>query len=436
MCATTQGGLFDRLPYELRLQIWENALSDGSTNIMRTSHGINEEISERLYDTLDIHLSPIYDDPWIRVSCRRMHLNWTIKSPTEKNKHTPNPDKCCRDIYDGLLPLPFEKLKLVINIYAPDHRDGAQLLLLWQKVRALVAILNQTPGSKSVEVALRQHGEHTWYWASKVTAGLTTRLADSDLLLVPFGKLARLRDFSMTPSTLVMRQHKDIDALITDIDFYFDTELDSLRGRAAAMLRLERFATWFSSSWGKLPYEDQTLTTIRRHHGAVATYDSELTKLRLRYNCFDTAQLSAFGKDLYHPIDHDFDWQKWLKAYPKGIPRLSKEWLREKRRKTYRRLRLRQYSANNIADPRQLTQFWYSVANYLARVWNSVSFPNMPRMFSEARWCEECRQIGFRVGCDDCRGLNDFDEDGVSEVMTSDESGDMCGGKSNESGFR
>ncbi|KAL3483783.1 hypothetical protein BJX62DRAFT_244560 [Aspergillus germanicus] len=216
----------------------------------------------------------------------------------------------------------------------------------------------------------------------------------------------------MTPLTLVMRQYKDLDARITDIDFFFHTELDTLRGRAAAMLRLERFATWFSSSSGKLPYEDQTLVTIRRHH----------------------AQLSAFGKDLYHPIDHDFDWQKWLNAYPKGIPRLSKEWLREKRRKTYRRLRLRQYSANDIANPRQLTQFWYSVASYLTRVWNSVSFLNMPRMFSETRWCEECRQIGFRVRCDDCRGLNDF-EDSVSEDMTSDEAGDMCGGKSDKSGF-
>ncbi|KAL3444921.1 hypothetical protein BJX65DRAFT_310510 [Aspergillus insuetus] len=142
MCAATQGGLFDSLPYELRLQIWENALSDGSTNIMRASRGINEEISERLYDTLDIHFSPVYHDPWMRVSCRRMHLEWTIKSPAEKNNHTSNPDKSCRDIYDGLLPLHFEKRKLVANIYAPDHRDGAQLLLLWQKVRALVAILN------------------------------------------------------------------------------------------------------------------------------------------------------------------------------------------------------------------------------------------------------------------------------------------------------
>jgi hypothetical protein len=202
MCPATQGGLFDNLPYELRIQIWENALSDGSTNIMRTSRGINEEISERLYDTLDIHLSHIYEDPWMRVSCRRMHLDWTIKCPAEKNNHTPNPDKSCRDIYEGLLPLPFEKLKLVVNIYAPDHQDGVQLLLLWQKVRALVAILNQAPGSKSVEIVLRQHGEHTWYWVSKVTTGLTTRLADSDLLLVPFG--TRVRHFSMTPSTLVM----------------------------------------------------------------------------------------------------------------------------------------------------------------------------------------------------------------------------------------
>jgi hypothetical protein len=124
---------------------------------MRTSRGINEEISERLYDALDIHLSPIYDDPWMRVSCRRMHLDWTIKCPAEKDNHTPNPDKSCRDIYEGLLPLPFEKLKLVVNIYAPDHRDGAQLLLLWQKVRALLAILNQAPGSKSVETTWRAH---------------------------------------------------------------------------------------------------------------------------------------------------------------------------------------------------------------------------------------------------------------------------------------
>ncbi|KAL2848819.1 hypothetical protein BJY01DRAFT_246195 [Aspergillus pseudoustus] len=375
MSKATAEGVFDKLPYELRLQIWEAAISDGGINIMRASRAINEEIRARLYSTFDIHLSPGYNDPWMRVSCRCMNVDWTSKGEKEKTNHSTNNDK----------RLPLEKAKVVVHTYEPDPQDGAQLFLLWQKVRALVAILNQALGCKSVEGALRQNGEHTWHWVSKVTIGLTTRLADSDLLLVPFGRLSRVRQLTTTPSGLVLRKYNDIGALIADIDFFFETKLDTLRGRAAAMLRLERLARWFSSPWGKLPYEDQVLVTIRRRHGTVAAYDRELKRLRLRYNCFDTLQLDAIGRNTVFPVDNDFYWQKWLKENPDGVPRLSKDWLRRKRRKIYRRVQPHNCSANDVARLRQLTQFWYSIGSYLNRMWNIPS--PMPLMFSVSRWC-------------------------------------------------
>ncbi|KAL3457504.1 hypothetical protein BJX64DRAFT_293095 [Aspergillus heterothallicus] len=285
MSVATQRGIFDKLPYELRLQVWETALSDGSTNIMSTSRVINEEIS------------------FMPTNVHRLD----IKSPKEKTNYASNDDNGSRDIYGGFLGLPFEKLKVVVKIYAPDPQDGAQLILLWHKVRALIAILNQTRGPKAIEIALQRNGKHSWHWDSSVTAGLTSRLTDSNLLLVAFGQLHNTHNITVTPSSLVLGQYKNLDARIADIDFFFDTQLDTLRGRAASMLRLERFATWFSSPWGNLPYEDQTLITILRYHCTVAAYDPKLTKLRLRYNCFDTLQLGALGRDTFHPIDCDFD---------------------------------------------------------------------------------------------------------------------------------
>ncbi|KAL2872650.1 uncharacterized protein BJX67DRAFT_340020 [Aspergillus lucknowensis] len=195
--------------------------------------------------------------------------------------------------------------------------------------------MNQARGSKSVDISLRQHNGQDWQRSENITARLRKHLADSDLVLIPFGRLSRIRRLSVTPTSLGPQKYDNFDALIADIDFYFDCELDTIRGQVAAMLRLERYATWFSNLWGKLPYETQMLTTIRQHLDTVVAYDPKLRKLRLRYNCFDTLQLAAMGKESTSPLEEDFGWQKWLDAYPKGIPRLSGECLRGQRKKTF-----------------------------------------------------------------------------------------------------
>ncbi|KAL4787932.1 hypothetical protein BJX76DRAFT_353729 [Aspergillus varians] len=304
-------GQFKRLPAELRLLIWERALSDGSTSIMRTSRAIYEDISGRLYDTIEIHLYPLYDDP----------------------------EKDC--FWDGLWEFPYNKVKLVINLYSPDPQDKAQFIMLWSKIRGLAAILQQTSGPKSIEIRPRQYNGHKWQ-QSRVRGHSSDN--GYTLLSIPFCRLPaiKVRTMSLPHSTDPLptnTQHQPtLDSLITDIDFLYDTKLDTLPGRAASMLRLEQFATWSQKPLGKLPYETRTLRTIRKYPDTIVTHDPALKSLRLRYSYFDTLHLSVYGKDTSTAYRPTLDWQDWLKTYPDGIPELTEQWLCSERKRVYTRL--------------------------------------------------------------------------------------------------
>ncbi|KAL4911947.1 hypothetical protein BDW62DRAFT_206949 [Aspergillus aurantiobrunneus] len=373
---------------------------------MRASRAIYGDISGRLYDTIEIHLSPLVGE-----DC----------------------------FWNGLWGLPYDKVKLAINIYASDPQEKAQLILLWLKVRGLAAILQQTPRSKSIEIILRQYNGHEWRQNTKSFNYSPESRCDHDhhAIPVPFYRIPRVRSITLADSLPAnIQKHPDIVSLISDIDFLYDTELDTLPGRTTAMLRLKRFATWYAKPLGKLPYETPTLATIRKYPHTIAAHDPGLRKLRLRYNCFDTLRLSTMGRETDSPLYSDHDWHEWLETYPDGVPELSEEWLLAERGRVFTRLELQScYGSFGIQPirPRRWTKFWHWIETYCHRNWN-VERVVWLFAYSENSWCTSCRKLGYREGCPS-RGTKCFNDEMYEDIVQKLENPDDYRDDSSEGNY-
>ncbi|OJZ92812.1 hypothetical protein ASPFODRAFT_56361 [Aspergillus luchuensis CBS 106.47] len=149
-------GYFIFLPSEIRLLIWENLVKEGSLAILRTSQAIYHDIADRLYDTFDVHLSTIFEDPWIEIRCKLLRVNWVI-GRRDYNK------------FSNLARVPYDKVKLVVHINAPDPDDSGQMILLWEKISKLTQMLCTIDDSRNY----RDRGNpHYKYWSEPMYEGL------------------------------------------------------------------------------------------------------------------------------------------------------------------------------------------------------------------------------------------------------------------------
>ncbi|KAL4957426.1 hypothetical protein BDW69DRAFT_180623 [Aspergillus filifer] len=144
------------LPPELRLMIYEHAVTNGSAPaLMQTSKTINSEIKPRLYNTIDIHLYPRKPDPWARISFPLLPAaSWTIKQEEDFNTRR-----------RGVSALPYTRFnKTRVIIYAPDPKIVGQLAYLWVKVDAFAHVLCDQKTLKGCKIAtdLRDYEGHTW----------------------------------------------------------------------------------------------------------------------------------------------------------------------------------------------------------------------------------------------------------------------------------
>lgn len=153
---SAQLGSLARLPPELRLSVYENALSNGpAPALMRASRAIYNEIKPRLYDTIDIHVYPVLGDPFIRVSFRRLkNASWSFMEESD----------CFRD-RGGLHDIPYNSFKNTrVNIYARDQKSLGQLAYLWVKIEDFVGILctQRTLKNTRLELNLCPYKGHVW----------------------------------------------------------------------------------------------------------------------------------------------------------------------------------------------------------------------------------------------------------------------------------
>ncbi|KAL4938186.1 hypothetical protein BDV06DRAFT_60981 [Aspergillus oleicola] len=149
-------GPLARLPPELRLMIYEHAVSNGSASaLMRTSKTVNSEIEPCLYDTLDINLYPRRLDPWASISFRQLPgASWPIEDEEEFH-----------DKRRGVLKLPYTKFNMTrVIIHAPEPNSLGQLSYLWLKVDSFVHVLirHRTLKGMRIVIELRDYKGHTW----------------------------------------------------------------------------------------------------------------------------------------------------------------------------------------------------------------------------------------------------------------------------------
>ncbi|GKZ37328.1 hypothetical protein AbraIFM66950_008818 [Aspergillus brasiliensis] len=422
-------GQLGKLPYEIRLEIYETlfAMKNYRMKILRCSRAIYREITDRLYDTPNIHLSPVFNEPWLEIHCQRLRLRWT------KINHS------C-SVQGRLSRAAYYKMSLVIHIYAPDPEDPGQIALLWQKAQYLADTL-QKATIVSIVIRLRKHEGHDWLQDGHVVESIPypgNPCPDHHIVFLPFCRLSNVGAFRVLPETRRMdrvidwglinygrdfilnngyrnyndgplsqdRQYRDIvrefdniDALIRDTDFFFQTRLDTLHGHTAAMLRLDRAVYWplgetvyFSSRL------ERSLLDIRQYPGSVKLHDPGLKSHCLRMS-------AVYGLHLrLYPSAEQRPWEEWCSRFPEG---------------------LRIHNRESIHDPTVIAfdkpwnfecfvttelDWGYEIAikTYWQRNWNG-SHTYRRRRF-ERTWCTDCRRIGYRTGCDqDCEDLKASD---------------------------
>ncbi|RAL00706.1 uncharacterized protein BO80DRAFT_95886 [Aspergillus ibericus CBS 121593] len=203
-------GQLGKLPYEIRLDIYEKllAMKDSSIAILHTSRAIYEEISDRLNDTLSFHLSPLFDTPWIEVYCKRLRGRWSI----------PNHSPACQQRFARA---PYHKMHLVIHLYAPDPRDPGQIVLLWQKAQYLVDML-ESATIASVVICLREHKGCDWQEGGHPLESIpypTHSHPDHHIVFLPFCRLSNVLTFRVVPDTRRMDRVTDWSLINYGRDF-------------------------------------------------------------------------------------------------------------------------------------------------------------------------------------------------------------------------
>ncbi|GJP88832.1 hypothetical protein CBS63078_6964 [Aspergillus niger] len=426
-------GQLGKLPYEIRLEIYEKlfTIKNSPLKILRCSRAIYGEITDRLYDTLNIHLSPVFNDPWIEIHCKRLRLRWII----------PNHSFPCQHRFARA---PYYKMNLVVHIYAPDPRDPGQIALLWQKVQYLVYILERATIS-SIVIRLRVHQGRDWQKEGRVVESIpypNKSRPDHHIVFLPFCRLSNVRAFRVVPDTRrmdrvtdwglinygrdfilnngyrnyndgplsqdrqyrdIVREFDDIDALIRDTDFFLETHLDTLHGNTAAMLRLDRAAHWPLGAPVDYTFRlERSLLDIRQYPGSVNLHDPGLKQHCLRMWAFCDLYLIPY------PMKDKRSWEEWCSLYPEGLRPHDHESIHDP---------LVEITDNpgyfGNFDTTQIDgEYEINIHNYWQRNWNGR--PAFRRRRFEQAWCTDCRRIGYRTGCDqDCEKLNgsDYEED-------------------------
>jgi hypothetical protein len=272
-------GTLSKIYPEIRVQIWKDVLQKGvpesskskiDSAILRASHQLHDEISFEFYhlQILRIKISPRYRyRSWITIS-NLEGFEWHLKDLRDAASR-------------GFQKLPYRWLKqLKIEIEAPDPEDPGQMLCLWRKAQDLVELLEKADGLPSVEILLQDTEGVKWCCGDEAQQSISMDPADNtydpdfEVILALFARLrnagevkvrlsGELAEFcgdgienpelAMTYKELFGMQKDSYDLEILCIQEYqdewfmaMDHRLDTMPGHTAAMMRLERFSTWYA----------------------------------------------------------------------------------------------------------------------------------------------------------------------------------------------
>lgn len=381
-------GTFGRLPIEIRLMIWEYLfstlrtqsllLTDNPLSILCTSRYLYNEVSSHLFNNSVQHISlnPEYnEEEWmvIRLESRAVEIEWTLRNRADAERHFQN--------------FPHSKTTMKVHISCPDQTDPGQLVLLWQKLNALVDLLIPTTGP-TIELALNGPWRSAdpparWRLHRDIfyeIGGLQESIQfgpryrpDYDIVILPF---LRLRLWMEDPATNVPAMSDDqyetlhrglmalfdqtgielrlerllsmtqdtavrqIENALIDTNIFLETSLDELPGITANFLRLERYKNWFKdgTSWESL-YETQLRDQLSISPAVIMNIDPWLHRSNQRYIVLILLHHAMYaftsnirdGLGIYDKSRIYTSWNSelWSDLFPNGVSELSdvKLWL-------------------------------------------------------------------------------------------------------------
>ncbi|WEW61845.1 hypothetical protein PRK78_007342 [Emydomyces testavorans] len=372
-------GNFSQLPPEIREQIWLELAPVGQDtklervqkadlSILRTSKYLHNEISSVLFwhSALELELSSTYFSAtgWVvahfehgRSQRKANHspddtrATWIFKSPA---------DAKARGFYD----FPFDKVdEVIVNLFAPDPRDGAKLFLLYKKVIELVDILKSTGTIQKLTLRLRKNWGQDWRDnRRRVNKSMAYRHeADSrydyDVVVVPFCTLWNIKAVS------VEAHSKELESAMnwTIINWVVGTVLARAKKRfnladfqadvlawqavdcraqcdfiwihhllwelpptaTANEQRLEFFSHWFEEGYsGCSDFEQRIFRIITLYPEIIELYDPDLQILEELHSTMVCLHhyIRIYSSKRKLPEAKDFwDPEAWTKAFPSGI---------------------------------------------------------------------------------------------------------------------
>ncbi|KAK2784025.1 hypothetical protein FQN53_008833 [Emmonsiellopsis sp. PD_33] len=244
-------GLFSKLPYELREQIWlellpacqdplpsegtsakiisANEISAGETpsketpanetpakadlRVLRASKALYDEISTVLYSKTCLHfdLSPnALECPtiWSAVSFTRRYggrkndivrAAWNLKSDSLDRDH-------------GLDNFPFHKVGAIeVGISAPDPEKPERFILQWRNVIRTVELIKNSSSFPPLTIQLRKDNGHDWYNTQGLSHGLCEKYEkhNYEVLALPFYTPRNIKSIEIEPHSEDLRKQMD-----------------------------------------------------------------------------------------------------------------------------------------------------------------------------------------------------------------------------------
>lgn len=448
---TSPLGTFAKLPYELRLIIWgyifclelHGPLKKENLSILRTSQALHNEITNFNYNTVDIYITPEFHKG-TSVFLRRSREPRSLVSYQDYKFKT----------------VPFDKVNVAIHLDAPDPADPGQLLLMYTKGKMLVSSMNSIAYPCPFRhISIQYHQYHGIDWHCDSTPNESVkyqgrRWLDREIAFIPFLKLKNVKGLTVLPSNRRMERavHRgfinygsdfiirngelegnasiykdepayatsspmfnDINHMIADIEFFFDTKLDHLPGCTSDMLRLCRWAEWFKdgtdiySPYGNCflysPYSNWFLYVLRFYPECARKHDYGLSKFLNRFAIMVMTSTSIMGRGPkpYGNWDHQIFYK--TKRFTHGYPPLSQPDLVEKGL-------LVSIWDRYIPPERLLPSF--SRLYVAAMGWRFVQWRKKFRLptleFCDwvlpYYWCDDCIRAGFQFWCQNCEDLS------------------------------
>jgi hypothetical protein len=293
-------GTFSRLPKELRILIWKELIperrytdiirtSKQDLTILRTNHQLNTEIITEIYGSR-VLIFRVTSSALLASSNLCQNQSSTIEVYDQLGSswclyprfHKPVDQQArSSSVWEDL---PFHKLKATrFEVEAPDPKDPAQLILLWNKLCWLMDLLQHVKFFSRIEVHALQSPLRSWLLEGDLQQSLINNLpstmgydtTDLEILLSPFLRLRHAEQIELklpfdrehqmldklvrnirhnAVSTIPFGQYEnddetDDEMIISDEDtwtVWFDHILDDLPGPSAPLVRLERFWNWSS----------------------------------------------------------------------------------------------------------------------------------------------------------------------------------------------